>query len=222
MAADALELEDDLLFDRQMKRISTYRRNKVAMFRFRKDRNLCLGAGVLLDALLREFGLREQEMTYETNEYGKPSLHGFPDIHFNLSHAGHYVVGAIGSVELGIDVEEIRPVEWDVAERCMFPAELSCLRRLPAAESAAKFTRLWTLKESFLKTVGAGWGEDTFPEFEITAGRPPRLCGNRYKGYRFQEFGWKDYKVALCISSEMQHVSFSDISLSDEVETVSV
>ena len=45
----------------------------VASLRFDKDRRLSLLAGMLLDELLCERGLRERDMAYVENDRGKPS-----------------------------------------------------------------------------------------------------------------------------------------------------
>jgi 4'-phosphopantetheinyl transferase len=58
-----------------------------------------------------------QQLTFRTNEYGKPFLLEEPDVHFNVTHSGQWVVCAFDSVEVGIDIEEINPISLDIAQR---------------------------------------------------------------------------------------------------------
>lgn len=194
-ALDVNVLNDDLTFNACLRKVSSYRREKVMRYRFRRDRNLSLGAGLLLDALLGRYGLREKQMEYEMNEFGKPCLKGFPDIHFNLSHAGDYAVCALGNIPLGIDIEPIRPFDREVAACCMSSEELSFLSRLSQWEQAKTFTRLWTLKESFLKTTGSGLSGGHFPSFNIRSGG----IVPSYKNYLFHEFLHPGYSISLCM-----------------------
>jgi len=44
-------------------------------------------------------------------------LIGSPHIHFNISHAGHYVACVISDEPVGIDIEIIKSVDLRIAER---------------------------------------------------------------------------------------------------------
>lgn len=95
LIGDVRKLERDPLFQEGLERVSRYRREKILRLHFRRDRNLSLGAALLLDRQLATCGMREKDMTYSENAYGKPSLRGCPDIRFSLSHAGDYAVCAV-------------------------------------------------------------------------------------------------------------------------------
>ncbi len=215
-AVDIRFLDGEAAFGAALESVSEYRRAKILRYRFRRDRNLSLGAALALDALLRGYGLREQEMTYSEGPGGKPRLAGFPAIHFNLSHGGDYAVCATGPVELGVDIEPVGAFDREVALRCMSPDELSYLDGLPEELRRACFTRLWTLKESALKASGTGLAEaGAFPEF-----LPDRLPGpadSRYEGFRFLEFGWAGYGAALCVRPSPQQF---DIQINPPIESL--
>ena len=95
---------------------SDYRRAKASSFRFEKDRHLSLLAGVLLDELLRERGLRELDMDYAESENGKPSFVGVPELFFSLAHSGRMAVAALSDFPVGIDVEHLPSFPRDIAE----------------------------------------------------------------------------------------------------------
>lgn len=181
--------------------LSPYRQKKTLHLLYRRDQNLCLGTGLLLDNLLQTYDLREKDMKYIINEYGKPCLYGFPNLHFNLSQAGSYVVGAIGPVALGIDIEQVRLYDWDIASRCMSEAELAYLHHLPDSKRPEEFTRLWTLKKSYRKAIGASLGERFFPALEIAPEKPPHLYGEKENNCFFWEFDQPGYRGALCWTS---------------------
>ena len=81
---------------------------------------------------------------------GKPAIANDVSFHWNISHAGNLAVCAVASVPVGVDVEEIVPVDADLWQR-LPDAEQDWCR----GESAAFFT-LWTAKESLVKSRGEG------------------------------------------------------------------
>jgi len=89
---------------------------------------------------------------------GKPYLPQ-GDIHFSLSHSGHWALLAVAKTELiGVDIEELKPARdlLGIAENYYHPKEFAYLRTLKEEAQHAYFYRLWTLKEAFLKAIGAG------------------------------------------------------------------
>ena len=94
---DTAELDDETLFDRWLGKMTSRRRQKIAAFRFDKDKRLCLGAGILLAAAVQG---GEKEPEYLVSEHGKPY---FEDgrICFNLSHSGTLAVCAVSDREVG-------------------------------------------------------------------------------------------------------------------------
>lgn len=76
------------------------------------------------------------------------------DIHFNISHSGNYIVCAIGTTEVGVDVEEIKEIPLSDFKELFSPEELKLIFK--DAHNYAPFYTLWTQKEAFLKAVGVG------------------------------------------------------------------
>lgn len=110
---------------------------------------------------LLRFCLREvcgiTDYTLEKGRYGKPFLPDYPDIHFNLSHCQALVVCGIGTAPLGVDAEALRQLRPAVVRRVCHETEVLALNQLPEGQPRdLAFTRLWTLKESFIKAVGKG------------------------------------------------------------------
>ncbi len=141
---------------------------KVDRFRFEKDKI----RGILGETMVRylaetRFGLPGRRLSFATEENGKPFLTGEAQaLRFNLSHAGDWVVCAIGDEPTGIDVEQVKDAGVNIAERVMTPGEYRRWMLLPEAERLRAFYRAWTAKESYAKYRGEGLGLD-FAELEI-------------------------------------------------------
>lgn len=104
--------------------------------------------------IVNKTGLRNEEISFSKNEYGKPFLNNFDVLHFNLSHSGDWVVCAVDEQPVGIDVEEISPIDLDISKNYFSRDEHLDLLSKP--DRIAYFFTLWTLKESYIKIVGKG------------------------------------------------------------------
>jgi 4'-phosphopantetheinyl transferase len=91
---------------------------------------------------------------------GKPGLElgpAEPQLRFNLSHSKTVALLAVAlEMAVGVDVEDIRPIERDVAERFFSPSELASMSGLDGMEWLEAFYRCWTRKEAILKAEGLG------------------------------------------------------------------
>ena len=91
-------------------------------------------------------------------------------LRFNLSHCTGMVVCAFTyGREVGIDSEIIhsrRRIE-SIAKRFFSPDESSALLAMPEEARALTFSRLWTLKEAYVKARGLGISEVGLDNFEF-------------------------------------------------------
>ena len=131
-------------------------RGQAARCHHRRDALRCLAAEALLGQALGTRGLDLRQLTLRTGPNGKPRLEGRPNLHFNLTHAGPWLLCAVHDRPVGIDVEEERLEAPLPAELIMTPEELRHHATLAPPEARAHFFRLWTLKESLLKALGTG------------------------------------------------------------------
>ena len=196
MVRDVAWLADEDAFARHLPFVSAERRQKALRFKFPMGRALSLGAALLLDEMLQAYGLRELEQQYIIGEHGKPSLAGHPELHFSLSHSGHYVACALGSSELGVDIQHQVKVNEGVVRRVCSEAEIEWLDAQDEAGRAVGFLRLWSLKESWFKAVGTGLTDD-YPYFDLTGSSP--LLLNKEGSFRFFEFAFEEGRGALCL-----------------------
>lgn len=127
---------------------SPERRTRAKIFRKREGALRCLAG----EALLR-CALGTGDYTLERHKAGKPRVRGREDFHFNISHAGNWVVLAFGNTPVGVDVEVHRarlPIRRFSA-RFYAPEEQNFVD-----SDAGRFLQVWTGKESFLKYLGSG------------------------------------------------------------------
>lgn len=137
--------------------LSVYRREKAARWSKQEDRRRCLCAGVALDKALQTIGLREKDAVLAFNEHGKPYLKDYPAWHFSLSHSGSFAVCVLSNAPVGVDVQQIRPMNYQALADRYFPEqEATLLRESDEARRQALFFRFWTEKESLLKMHGVG------------------------------------------------------------------
>ena len=113
------------------------------------------------------------------SRHGKPrALRGPP---FNLAHTGGLALVAVGTAELGVDVErDTGAAVLEGSALALSAAERAAVAAV--ADPAVAFVRLWTRKEAYLKGTGKGLVEDpTAVEFGpsdggwetvLRAGRP--------------------------------------------------
>ncbi len=196
--ADVTALEDTELYTALYRSVSKQRQEKTDSYRFRKDKCLSLGAGVLLERALYKAGVRDFTMTTEKNQ--KPRLACREDIHFNLSHSGTKVMCVLSDCDVGCDVEQVRDIDIAVARRFFYHEEYDALLAAPESRRRELFFRYWTLKESFMKATGLGFMLP-LSSFCILLGEKGISVRQQADGreYHFRELALDDgYKYAVC------------------------
>ncbi len=109
----------------------------------------------LLQRIMCEEGLEGHSI--RAHEKGKPYVED-TDFYFNISHSGSYVVLVTGKCELGVDIQERKPVEAEaMAKRFFTGKEYEAL--LASEEKEKLFYKLWTRKEAYGKWLGSGLSE---------------------------------------------------------------
>lgn len=136
-----------------MRYLPEERKAKALRYRLEIDRKLSVTSYLLLiHALHKEFNLSNPTIAYI--DKGKPYMPDHPDIHFNISHCPLGCVCAVSDKPVGVDIQDIRPFSQDIANRCCSVKELLLLKQ--SADPAPCFTKMWAMKESYLKLTGEG------------------------------------------------------------------
>lgn len=119
-------------------------------------RTKLLGETMARQLLKTDFNLQTGDYRIVRGEHGKPYIERRDDVFFNLSHSGEYVVCALSTSEVGVDIERKGKVRIGVARRFFHPCEVELLENLSGPQQAELFFRYWSVKESFLKYTGSG------------------------------------------------------------------
>lgn len=200
-------------------KVSQERRQKFERFLRKKDAYRSLLGEVLVRSTLTKYmGVNNQDFHFEYNAYGKPYLKNNPEIGFNISHSGNWVVMILGntSPNLGIDVEKIVPMDIQFATDLFTIQENQTLASLTEYNRLAYFFQLWTLKESYIKALGKGlsvplnsftmicknnkdWHSPEAPEFQ-------------FKSFRID----KEHFLAACsktnsLPNQFEHTSLNEL-----------
>jgi len=206
-------LQNDALFERLYRSVSAQRQQKTDRYAKRSDKNLSVGAEVLLCFALKNEGITDYEIEY--CESGKPYIKNPGGIFFNLSHSGDRVICALSADEVGCDTEKIRDVNPHTAKRffCQRESELIAKCNMDNEKKDA-FFRLWTLKESLMKATGLGLklGLDSFC-FDLSENNTEFCQTFGGDTYYFKEFDFGDgYKYAVCSKvKDIDDVVFAEL-----------
>ena len=143
--------------------LSPEERDRAGRFHFVEHRSaFAFAHGVLRDVLSQYLHRPPRDIRFRQNAFGKPSLDetdGGRQTEFNLSHAGRLVlIGLCRGRRIGIDVEEIRPMDdiSAIAESHFTSQEHEFIFRQQPADRDRTFFRCWTRKEAYVKAVGKG------------------------------------------------------------------
>lgn len=113
------------------------------------------GKALLKQALWDVFGLKLEDEEITTGEHGKPYLVNHPEVQYNISHSGCYVICAVSGTPVGIDIQEKRVIALDKLGRKVFSRE-EYREFLKSEEKQDIFFRRWVRIESYLKWTGEG------------------------------------------------------------------
>ena len=129
------------------------RREKALRYRNPLDRHHCILSYLLLCYALKiRFGLHNPRIA--VTERGKPFLRNHPHIYFNISHCPKGCVVGVSEAPIGVDVQDIRAFSPRLVQFCCSQEEQT--RIAQSTQPEAEFTKIWAMKESYLKYKGCG------------------------------------------------------------------
>lgn len=142
------------------------KQRRVDRFRFLDDKKRTVAGEMLARQAIAEWcSVTPESITFAIGEYGKPYAENLV-VGFNISHSGDMVVCAVDDNPVGIDVEQIRPIDLTVAKRICTDEELFYLfGHTPTKKDFGytanttvlkRFFELWTKKEAYGKCLGYG------------------------------------------------------------------
>lgn len=197
--------------------ISDERRQRITRFYFIKDKIHSLFAEIILRyALCERYGFSNEYIKFYYSEYGKPYLLDHNDVYFNLSHSGSWVICGIGSVPLGVDVEEMKKKELSIANKIYTKEENYSIFTQSSENRIKTFYKIWTLKESYVKNVGKGLSIpfDSFSFLFHEDDIQFYIKGERNHSFSFSAGQLDDqHSVAICVNTKSRHMINENIKI---------
>lgn len=124
-----------------------------------RPRAAAAAAPELRTILGRYLGQEPEEIELAPGPHGKPRLADGPEgFGFNLSHSGPLALVAVAAVEVGVDVERIKPRRdlIALADRALRADDAAAVRDAEPEERAEVFYGRWTEHEARVKCLGTG------------------------------------------------------------------
>ena len=142
------------------------KQQRVDRLRFDDDKKRTVAGEMLARKAISEWcDVAPENITFGIKEHGKPYAKDLA-VEFNISHSGDMVVCAVDDKPIGIDIEQIRPIDLTVAKRICTDKELLYIfGHTPTgndftyttdAKILTRFFELWTAKEAYGKCQGKG------------------------------------------------------------------
>lgn len=200
--------------------ISEEKRQRARKFIKTEDKVRCiLGELLLRKALVENFEINNDSISFEKNQYGKPKIAKREDIYFNISHSGNYVVCAVDYNEIGVDVEEIGNSDiFGIVTSFFGEKEKEYI--LGKEDEVERFYEIWTLKESFVKCIGKGLSMP-FNKFNICVSNLNNIkveCEEINEEFYFKEIPLQGYKLSLCYKGKNKDIDVKFINVVDIIK----
>jgi len=131
-------------------------------------------------------------------------------LYFNLSHSGNWVLLGLSDSTIGVDVEQVRRINFNIARRFFSSRECEDLFSISDINNRTDyFFTLWSLKESYIKAEGMGLSIplDSFSIIKSTSGRKNTYnvigekLGDSYDLKCYPNID-KEYKFSACFTKE--------------------
>ena len=204
---DVSSLNDDS-FNKLLLSVKQYRRDKINKLALKESKYLSLGVELLIRKACEDFGIDYLSEEIVIGEYGKPSFKN-SKFFFNTSHSGKYALCVISDVEVGCDIEEVKEYKERVAKRFFTEKENNYLEL--SNDKDDLFYRFWTLKESYFKCLGKGFGI-SLNSFEMdNKENDVVIKGN--DNYSFIEQKFDGYRISICLKTKEKEKYLHNTSL---------
>lgn len=157
----------DAQYDAMYRAAAPERQARADRFKHEDDRRRCLCADMLARRMLSvATGGAPENISFTYGEKGKPSAN--VPLCFNVSHAGDYVLCAVANAPIGVDIEQIKPFRAGLVARYFTKTEADYVwggSPMPDGNvtdkgTCARFYRVWTAKEAYVKMTGTGISTD--------------------------------------------------------------
>jgi 4'-phosphopantetheinyl transferase len=146
---------DFLQAEQQLPNFPPRLQEKIKKYPHRLDRCLRIGGKWLLQQIIEDLGLGQQFSLEQLQYTSNNKSHFANQLYFSIGHSGHTVVTAASiHQQLGIDIEEIKPIQLIDYISYLSDKELYFLQK--SVRPVHDFYTIWTKKEALAKLIGMG------------------------------------------------------------------
>ena len=139
-------------------------KEKMQKLNKKRAKKLSVAAGALVRrAIAEEFNIDKDSIRFRRDKKGKPYTES-AKVEFSISHSKSIAVCAISDRPVGIDIEKMRDVNFNVAKRLFTPDEQKYVFQIKKLQKQ-RFFEVWTRKEAYVKLLG--YGIPYFPKFSV-------------------------------------------------------
>ncbi|WP_226701677.1 4'-phosphopantetheinyl transferase family protein [Priestia aryabhattai] len=178
---------------------------------------------IISELLIRMFikKIYNEKTTISYTEFNKPYLLTHPNIHYNVSHSGNYIICGVDNCSIGVDIELIEnniESNLDIAKHFFNKDEYNYLLGSPEYRQNELFYELWTLKESFIKLLGEGLHVD-LNSFNIHMEKCIKVKSDLNMPFYFRLYELDEkYKMAVCSTNNIFPDELIKVSAEELVE----
>ena len=202
-AVDCTPWLDDNAVEQVLPYLDDKRRSRIRRLRVPLKRAQCVAAGLLLTKVLGKDGVAP-DLAYGEN--GKPYLADKTNTHFSITHSDKWVFLAVADCEIGIDAQMPRKVCPRLAARSTSPEELAWVKE----DTEPHFTRLWTMKEAYLKYTGTGL---TVPIRTVTLTVPPTDGYDENNKCYWSLPTYESIPLSICSTKEIENATIEILTV---------
>lgn len=151
------QLIEKSVFNKALTILDEQKQMKIRRFCHFQDAQRALIADILVRSIIvKKTKIKNKNIVFNNNKYGKPYFKFDKNFEFNIAHSGKWVVCAVHNSPVGIDIEEIQPIDFEIARRFFAKSEYDLLLNKENNEQLSYFYDLWSIKESYIKASGKG------------------------------------------------------------------
>lgn len=93
----------------------------------------------------------ERALVLQKDICGKPYISGL-ELEISITHSGGYLLVAVGKQKIGVDIEQVKPIDFQKVMNYLFTEEEIQF----VAEDIRAFYDIWVKKECYTKMLGKG------------------------------------------------------------------
>lgn len=190
-------LENETVFQDKYNHLSKEKQKKISKIHTRKKQICSLGKELLFTQICEIFHIENPDIAL--GEFGKPYFVAYPDVHFNFSHSGDYILCAVYNHPIGADIQAWKSVNDNIGKKIFTSHEQKSFSLAERDNHENLFFRYWTSKESYIKLTGQGLrqGLQTF-SVNLDAATISDSTHTEQKIYIKEYRCFYDYSITIC------------------------